>query len=196
LRILPTIAIAVSTVSSAQMTPAAPKTTSLCDLFKDLRSHAGQMVAVRGMIYQSFEIYALGDHCENKFVTTYNWAPVLEGLRPVPPTGEFTWGTALDLKPSTWVEKNEQLVSFETDMEGLRKTNLTIDANIAKLKLGASERPEIWVTVVGQLRLKDHYEVANINNTLRGGGYGHLGTYPGQLVIKEMLDPLVLSKKK
>jgi hypothetical protein len=194
LRLLAT-AIFVLNMSSAQK-PTAPRTTSLCDLFKDLRSHAGEIVAVRGMLYRSREIYALGSRCENKFVTAYNWAPVLKGLPPLPPTGEFTWATALDLEGSSFAEEGERPVNFQTDEESLRLTNLLIDEGIAKLKLGVGEQPEIWVTVVGQLRLKDHYEIANINGALRGGGYGHLAICPGQLVIKEMRDPRVLVGKK
>jgi hypothetical protein len=183
--------------ATAQTVPV-PPTQSICQLFEDLRSHDGKQVSVRGVLYQSMEIFALGAHCDDKarFATTYNWAPALQGLPDTPPTGRYTWPTALDLKSASWVEDGEEPVRFQTDLDAWKRVNGVIDAQL--VRLGLSEREvEISVTVVGQLRLKKRYEVGKSQDgTVRGGGYGHFGIYPAQLVIKTVADPEVSPKKQ
>jgi hypothetical protein len=49
----------------------------------------------------------------------------------------------------------------------------------------AGKREEIWVTVTGMLRAPASY-VRKDGKVV--GGYGHLGGYPAQLVVKNVLD--------
>jgi hypothetical protein len=172
-----------------------PPTISVCDLFKDLPVHAGQMISVRGMLYQGGEIFALGAHCDSKFVTKYTWAPVLKGLPEMPPTGEFVWPTALDLSNSSFVQEGETPVKFQTDEDAIRGVLASIATQGAKLTVTPGQRPGVWVTVVGQLRVRSHYVIGkSADGKPIAEGYGHLNAYPAQLVIRTMYDPVVEPK--
>jgi hypothetical protein len=181
--------------ATGQVTPDDPATLSLCELFADLRSHSGKLVAVRGTLNIGPEAYALGAHCDHKFITSYNWAPKLVGLPELPPTGEYIWPTALDLKYSSFRQEGESQVDFKTDTTACLAVDRAVQRGLSQIKAG--QEPEIWVTVVGQLRLKAQYAVGKSSDgTLRGGGYGHLSQFPGQLVIKTMRDPVVRPKSR
>jgi hypothetical protein len=185
----------LASLSSAQTKGSDPPSITVCDLFKDLRAHAGRMISVRGMLYQGRETIALGAHCDSKFVTTYNWAPVLKDLPELPPTGEFVWPTALDLKPASFVEEGETPVKFQTEEGAIRDVFASIATQWAKLTVTPGQRADVLVTVVGQLRVKSQYFIGKGGDgVLIGGGYGHLNTYPAQLVIKTMYD-LVVQRK-
>ena len=177
---------------TAQTKELKPQTITVCDLFKNLLSHADKMVSVRGILYQGTEIFALGGHCDNKFVTKYTWAPALQGLPDLPPTGEFVWPTALDLKPASFIEEGERAVDFKTDEADLHEVLAVVNNQRAKMKLMSGKTPEVSITVIGQLRVKARYEIGKrADGTPIGGGYGHLNTYPAQLVIATMHDPVV-----
>lgn len=166
---------------------------SICELFKDLRSHAGKIVTVRGLLYSGFEIFALGGRCESKFVTQYTPNPLLPDFRKVP--SEFVWPNALDLAISSSVEEGEQTVDYETDRGSITRSTLLIKQEREKLATNKQREVDAWVTVVGKLRLRAAYHLYYApDGRPRGGGYGHLNTYPGQLVIKVMLDPSVRSR--
>jgi hypothetical protein len=169
------------------------QTISVCELFRDLRSHAGQMVSVRGLLYGSPEISALGGECKEKFVTEYG--PTLPQFPGVPEAlRAYTWPAALDLAVSAHVEEGEAPVRFQTDDEAIRRVYVQIASEGAKL---GEQESVIHVTVTGMLRLKDHYDVGKTGDgTLRGGGYGHMSAYPGQLVVRTMSDLVVELKKK
>src|SRR6266849_2045931 len=94
-----TCVLALGTFAGAQPQPTDPQTISVCDLFKDLRSHSGEMVSVRGLLYSGREIFAIGGHCDSNFVTEYNTGPVLLGLPTL--KSQYVWGTALDLEDSS-----------------------------------------------------------------------------------------------
>ena len=188
------IMILIEATGPAQQVASNPvQTISVCELFKDLRSHAGQMVSVRGSLYSSSEISALGGECKEKFVTEYG--PTLRLFAGVPEArSEYTWPTALDLAVSAHVERAEDQVLFQTDDEVIRKVYVRIASERAKF---GGQESVIHVTVSGVLHLKDHYDVGKTGDgTLRGGGYGHLSAYPGQLVVKTMSDPVVELKKQ
>ncbi len=163
-----------------------PEAISVCELFQDLRSHAGKLISVRGLLFSGTEIFALGGRCESKFITHNAILPPRPGF---PATElEFTWPTALDLAVSALAQPGETPVEFRTDD--------TVDRVYTKIKTEkakfGSRETDVWVTVVGKLRLKQHYDIGRTaDGVLRGEGYGHLGAYPGQLVIKTMLDPVI-----
>jgi len=173
MRLLLLLAALIEGVPASAQKPA----ISVCELFKDLRSYDGKTISVRGLLYSSTEISALGDHCETAFSTKYSpLAPMLPGV-PGALQYEYTWPTALDLALQKEDEKVNQV------MERIR---------LERKRLGGVEKTDVWVTVVGKLSLKDHYDVGpSADGTLRGGGFGHLSAYPGQLVIQTMLDPVV-----
>jgi len=66
-----------------------PRLWSICELFEDLASHAGTVVAVRGLLYQGGEIFALGDRCQSKFVTRYQAFPGLPGAPQISQANMF-----------------------------------------------------------------------------------------------------------
>lgn len=166
-----------------------PGTVSVCDLFEDLQSHKGKTVSVRGMLYTGFEVSALGSQCNSKFVTKYNWGPSLPGIPEQPPARVYVWPTALHMVNSSLAQKEEP-VEFETDLESCHKVDLLIERDLAKLK--PTDKPEIWITIVGKLLMKDHYVIAKATDgSARGIGYGHLNVYPAQLVVKTKMNPVV-----
>jgi hypothetical protein len=49
-------------------------------------------------------------------------------------------------------------------------------------------RVELWVTVVGRLRASAHRSPVGPCDMMVKGGYGHLGAFPAQLVVKNFRD--------
>lgn len=176
--------------------PTAPKTISTCELFKDLRSHAGQMISVRGTLYSGREIFALGGSCDTHFVTKFVESQLPEGLPKA--ESDYVWATALDLVSSSYavviageVVDDVQPLDFETDEESIKRVSALL-----RRERASGHDFEIFVTVVGKLRMKDPYQVGKTpDGALLADGYGHFGKYPAQLVIKTMLDPEVKLKK-
>ena len=173
----------VGTTLLAQKPAPEPQTISICDLFKDLRSYAGKMISVRGMLSLSGEVFALGGECADKFTTKYSSTPTVPGLSSI--DSEFTWPTALDLVTTVLVEKGEKVTGFQTDD--------TLASIITRIRIeqarSGSQNIRVAATVLGELRLKDHYEVGRGGDgRLHGGGYGHLSAFPGQILIKSLKD--------
>ena len=161
-----------------------PATVPLCELFKDLRSYSGKIVSVSGQLYSSSEVSALGAHCNDKFITKYSPSPLLPE-----PQFDYVWPTALDLATSTFAANEGKKLSFGTDDAAVSQVCAQIRRERAKY---GNQAVETWVTVVGMVRLKDDYVIGKgSDGKMRGNGYGHLSTYPGQLVIKTMFGPVV-----
>ncbi len=170
---------------------------SICGLFKDLRSNAGKIVTVRGFLYTSDEVFALGGRgrCESKFVTTYSAFPTLpNGLEF---NAEFVWPDAIHFAMSKSVESGH-FVDYETDNKSISYVmnyitqERTRMQSLEKSQAGKSREIDVLVTVTGMLQMKDHYNAGPIGNgTIRGDGYGHLKVYPAQLLINKMFDPKV-----
>ena len=160
---------------------------SICALFEDLRSHEGKMVAVRGNIYSSREIFAIGETgCKSKFITKYNLLPTIPSLDL---TKDFAWPTALDLADAEDIVRGEEKVPFTTDRESITRLGDTVRHE--KERLGTTN-VEVSAVMTGLLRLRQQYEVGAFNDgTMHGRGYGHLGIYPGQLVIQKVCEATV-----
>jgi hypothetical protein len=186
---LVTAGVLAGALLAAAQSTAVPKTLSVCELFKNLRSHAGEMISVRGTLYSGREVSALGGNCDTRFVTKYSESELPEGL---PRTeSDYLWPTALNLADSSWVEKGAEPVDFRTDEESVQRVFALL-----RREKASGQDIEILVTVVGKLRMKDRYQVGKTpDGALLADGYGHLGTYPAQLVIKTMLDPVVKLKR-
>ena len=134
-----------------------------------MESYRGHIIEVRGVLYRSREIYALGGvDCPSTFVTA--------GLK---------WPTAIDLVYSTYTPRGEKRVDFSTDEVTMQSVN-------QKIRDQAKDGGEIWVTFIGQLRVRRQYFVGRGGDgKLHGNGYGHLSLYPAQLVIKTARDVAV-----
>jgi hypothetical protein len=48
------------------------------------------------------------------------------------------------------------------------------------------KRVEVWVTVMGRLRAKEHRSPVGPCDRVVNSGYGHLGSFPAQLVIQSV----------
>lgn len=180
----------VCQAATAQANADTLKTVSVCELFNDLASHNGMRVKVRGILYSGREIFALGETtCTKKFVTRHRLLPELLGLSEQP-TGEYVWPTAIDLSgsiSSKGVSTDENAI--------LQVVKILREARAAQQD--KSTRVDLWVTVVGVLSIKDHYDGGpDAHGKLQASGYGHLGTYPAQLVIETMSDPEVSLTKE
>lgn len=172
--------------------PQSPESSMLtiCDVFKDLRSYSGKVVSLWGQLYSGFEVSALGGRCDNKFITKYSLSPNFP--LPQEPQLEYVWPTAINLVMSSSVERGGEKLNFRTDAVAVDRVFAQIHRERAKF---GNRDVETWITVVGKLQVKDHYDIGQSpDGRVRGNGYGHLSTYPGQLVIKTMGDPLVVPK--
>jgi hypothetical protein len=138
----------------------------VCEVLENLARYRGKTIAVRGMLYQSREITALGDTtCKHP-------------LR----TGDHQWPPALDLEYSGYTPRDEATVTFQTDLENVETTG----AEVRAIREKAPGR-DVWVTVVGHLRARDQYNVRlGGDGKWHGQGYGNLGIYPARFVIRKM----------
>ena len=192
-----TLLILLAAECYAQEPPIEPKLLSICELFEDLRSYAGKTIAVRGLLYQGKEVFALGgQRCQSRFVTRYL---VTAGL-PLPGTevvtAEYSWPTTINL---TWsgssFPEGELPAPFSTDSDSIRRTTAFIVKQRAELA-NVKEGVDVFVTVVGMLRVRSHYVIGRLpNGEPHGAGYGHLSYDPAELVIRTMRDPEVVIRK-
>jgi len=186
--------VALAATCGAQTSPAQPRLWSICELFEDLASHARTVVAVRGLLYQGGEIFALGGRCQSKFVTRYQAFPGLSGVTPEL-TAEYVWPTAISLTYSANRSEGESPVTFSTDTDSVQRTIEYIKQRKVEFK-NAKSNTDAFVTVIGMLRVRSHYNIGLLpNGTVRGEGYGHLSIYPAELVILRMADPVVEVRK-
>jgi hypothetical protein len=163
----------------AQPVPSVPPVIPLCDAFKDLRAYEGKTVALRGQLYSSSEISALGAHCDHHFVTKYTLSG---GFSVLPePQLDYVWPDALNL-------------GWGNDTNADAVNHIYEEVRSERAKHG-SRALDTLVTVVGKLALKDRYIIGRTpDGKPTGMGYGHLSIYPGQIVIKTMLDPVIIEK--
>jgi hypothetical protein len=99
-------------------------------------------------------------------------------------TGEHTWPSALNLVESD-SPPTDATLSFRTN----QKSWDALEAFVRQ-QARAGNRAEIWVTVVGKVRAPATY--------IRGkgrvvGGYGHLGVFPAELVVKDVSNVVLKS---
>jgi len=192
---IPVLLVAFAATCGAQTPPPQPRRSSICELFDDLASHAGKVVAVRGLLYQGGEIFALGGRCQSKFVTRYLAFPGLPGVTP-DLTAEYVWPTAINLTYSTNRSEGGSPITFSTDTDSVDRTiEYIVKQHRTEFK-NAKLNTDVLVTVIGMLRVRSHYDIGPLpNGTMRGSGYGHLSIYPAELVILRMGDPVVEVRK-
>jgi hypothetical protein len=131
---------------------------TICELLKDPSAYRGKLVTVTGIYW-----YGLRESCPKPLVTR-----------------NHTWPTAIDMVQSDIPGAPGEEAPFTTDTKSWDHLQLFV-----LQEARAGRREEIWVTVVGMLRAPESYVR---KNGQAFGGYGHLGGYPAQLVVKAVLD--------
>ena len=160
-----TCAVVVHTgCTSGRPTPPAQdkeplRTLTVCELFKDLPAYQDRMVSVRGIYYRD-----LGQEgCPNQFVA-----------------GGRRWPSALDLRSSELRLTGDRSVEIATDQESWNQLDRAV------IRVGQEgHRAEVWATVTGLLR--GPYRTGRPGKVTIGG-FGHLGVYPAELVVKRVSD--------
>jgi hypothetical protein len=134
---------------------------TVCELSNDFAAYRDKVIAVRGIYY-----YGLRQTCPQTCTTG-------------------PWPSFLDLVGTGSREKSPAFVTDDANWAALINVQETVEAEAKKGK-----RLEIWVTAIGRLN-------TNARRTLLGPcdrigsrlyGYGHLGAYPAQLVVKYFTD--------
>lgn len=140
-------------------TPPSERVVTVCDVLANPSSFRGRIVAVRGV----FTYGALRqDDCPQEFIT-----------------GDRRWPPILNLA-TTEYQKGEPPVAFKTDPESWDRLDLTA------LEAGKQGRSvEIWATIIGQIRAQSEYVLPD--GRVRSG-FGHLGAFPAEVVVKQITD--------
>jgi len=190
--VLISLVLICATGSKAQQKPKTLRMVSVCELFEDITSYSGTRVKVRGILYSGRELFALGEKtCSKRFITRYRLGPELPVI--FEPTDEYVWPTAINLITSS---ESPTDVGFRTDDEAVVRVTKILNET-QTIKRDENTKPALWVTVVGVLSTKEHYDVGlNADRELTASGYGHLGAYPAQLVIETMMDPEIKLTKE
>jgi len=144
--------------------PVRPQVRTVCELFESLESHQNERIAVRG-VYDGGSLR--GFNCAETLVAF--------GRR---------WETALDLRDSHLVMRDEQPVPFATDGPSWDRLDRVV---IEEAKKGG--KAEIWATFEGMLRGPRRFAGGKASGI---GGYGHLGWAAASLVIERVYDIEVL----
>lgn len=157
--------------------PQPSESIEICDLFRVLAACKGQMITVRGMLVSTREFVALGDpECPYRFTTEADGRLV-------------AWPVELDLRapPAELQDENSQRARVQfaivpIPFRVLREYGIVI---------------EVKATITGRLELKDVYRHVNIYKGYPyGGGFGHLGRFPGRLVVQSVREYTVSFRDK
>jgi hypothetical protein len=100
-------------------------------------------------------------------------------------TGSYEWPTALWMVDSSYASPDETRVRFTTDHESWNR----LDAAAHNKRVDDT----VWVTVVGQLRVRRRYPYSDGK---AAGGYGPFNVYPAELVVKSVQDIVVVPTKR
>lgn len=138
-----------------------PMSVTVCDLFKDIASSSGKLIAVRGEVYISDEILAVGSRsCSNTISS--------DGHK---------WPTAIWLDPATVTDRGFNS-TYSRSVEFMRGLTMLI---VNTYQSGAQVMPppvRIVATFIGTLR----------TTCPRCTGRGHLGYYPAEMVYIAVRD--------
>lgn len=138
-----------------------PTPISVCELFLNLTSYRHKLVAVRGIYW-----YGLRGPCQESFVTA-----------------NHRWPKALNLTATQDSNATGLALPFQTDHASWDELDRAIRRQAA-----AGRRAEIWVTVVGFVEAPERY-VRTDGQVV--GGFGHLGVFPAQLIVKHVADVVI-----
>lgn len=148
--------------SQAQAQPTTrQQATTVCELLKNPPAYRDQVVTVRGIYW-----YGLRERCREQLVT-----------------GDHTWPSAIDMVDADSPVSDGVAAHFKTDSMSWER----LDQAVRKVAASGKKR-EIWITVTGMIRAPVSYRRRDGEIV---GGYGHLGVFPAQLVVKEIGDVAV-----
>jgi len=136
---------------------------TVCDVLKEPSRYRGRLVTVTGIFWAG-----LRQSCPEPFVTR-----------------EHTWPSALNLAHSQLPASAEDAVSFKTDEKSWDDL-----LELVRREGKARRHEEIWVTITGQIRAPAGY-IRKDGQIV--GGYGHLGVFPAELVVKRILGTSIKS---
>jgi hypothetical protein len=131
---------------------------SVCDIFKDLQKFGSSQVVLTGEVYVGEEVFALGvTDCPNRFTTS--------GHR---------WPTAVNLEWGSSFPQDAVTQSFR-------------DAVRRRVAQPVEKHRVLEATILGRLAVRTSYRLTRTNYGISGNGYGHLGSYPAELLIERII---------
>jgi hypothetical protein len=143
--------------------------TSLCELFQNHEKYNGKMVTIRGVLNASIHGTVLVNRqCSQQ-----------SRYKP------FERGAAINLEtPGGEVEPNVPIPNFEIDQRSERLFLELVDKKQAK-----GESIIVTLTCTGLIRSAEDFRLEEASGrAYRGNGFGHMGIYPAELVIKSIKD--------
>lgn len=147
------------------------KPVDVCDVASSLSMYSNKVVAVRGEFFS-------GRHGATVART--------ECKRPSP-FKEFGSGLAINLAFPDDDTTQEAAVRFEVDKGSVRRLERAISDARDRSDIG--NELTVIATFVGVLRVRAHFKLnQEPNGEYDGNGYGHLGRYPAELVLRKVTD--------
>ena len=138
---------------------------SVCSVLKNLKKLDHRLVRIHGTVHSGLEDYSLRDSCDFRLKT-----------------GAFTWPPAIWL---TGPAMAESPIDFQPDMKSIQRLSDLLKAKTRDFSA------EVAATVEGRLEAHPLRTGVGGNGQVIGMGYGHLGGFPAQLVIKSVvIEPL------
>ena len=133
------------------------RTLTVCELSLDFAAYADQTISVRGVYY-----HGLRQACPQKCATGEPWPSVLDLAN-----SDYDW--------------SGELSPFATDQQSWD----ALDAMVLE-KARSGEKIELWVTVLGQLRVRKGSPLGPCDSVANGmsGGLQVRGAYGGVLIVK------------
>jgi hypothetical protein len=143
--------------------------TSLCELFQNHEKYNGKMVTIRGALNASIHGTVLVNRqCSRE-----------SRYKP------FQRGAAINLEtPGGEVEPNVPIANFEIDQKSER-----LFLELAGKKLAKGDSIIVTLTCTGLIRSAKNFRLEGASGReYKGNGFGHMGRYPAELVIKSIKD--------
>ena len=139
---------------------------SLCELFQNHEKYNGKMVTIRGALNASLHGAVLvNKQCSRE--ARYK---------------QFERGAAINLEtPGGEVEPNEPSPDFEIDP---KSQELLLE--LANKKSAAGDSILITIACTGLIRSAENFRLEKTASGYKGNGFGHMGIYPIELVIKSI----------
>ena len=147
-----------------------PLSVSLSELSKNHEKYHGKMVTVRGSLHVSMHGVVLANEQCFKKGSRYK---------------AFEKGAAINLEtPGGDVEPDVPIAQFDMDTES---SELFLELAQTKMRRGTSIG--VSLTCTGLIRSQSEFQRDGDAATgYRGNGFGHMGIYPAELVVKSIKD--------
>lgn len=134
---------------------------SVCSVLRKLRKVHNQVVRVRGTVESGLETYCLRDSCSSR-------------LR----TGSYTWPSAIWLAGQALAESP---IEFQPDTKSIQRLHDLLHERNHDFSA------QVAATIEGKLEARPLRTGVGGNGQAIGMGYGHLGGFPAQLIIKSVI---------